>query len=82
MITEDILNSSIHPLNNPRRRSCSLTSIRELLKIIAQVLIPLMLGAFTVVIAFQQHNLGKENRQKDFEINEQDRKQELALRQY
>ena len=88
MISEDGLDSSIYPLR--KRRSCSLTSIRDLLKIIAQVLIPLMLGVFTVVIALQQHNLGKENRQKDLEIadrnrlqeyqiNEQHRKQEFTL---
>ena len=64
--------------------------IREFLKLISQILIPLMIGTFTLVIALQQHNLNKENRKKDldiadrnrqqqFQIDEQRRAQELAL---
>ena len=69
---------------------CNCISIRELLKLISQILIPLMMGIFTLVIALQQHRLNKQNRMKDqdianqlrtqqYQLDEQQRAQELAL---
>lgn len=55
------------------------SSIRETLKVIAQILVPLMIGTFTVVIALQQHNTAKENRKKDLEIAAQLREQQYQL---
>lgn len=66
-------------LNDGRRKSCHRGSIRELLKVIAQVLVPLMIGTFTVVIALQQHNAAKENRKKDLEIAQQLREQQYNI---
>lgn len=77
-------------LANHRRQICSFVSIQEFLRLTAQILVPLMIGTFTIVMALQQHHFGKENRQKDleiavqhrqqqFQINGQRRKQELLL---
>lgn len=87
--------TQILPMNNElivknRQSKCNLVTIREFLRLTAQVLVPLMIGTFTIVMALQQHQFGKENRQNDieiarqhrqqaFEINEQHRKQEILL---
>ena len=60
-------------------KRCNCVSIREILKLISQILIPLSIGTFTLVISIQQHNLNKENRQKDIEIAKQLRKQQYEL---
>lgn len=79
-----------HLYNRKFQLKCA--SIREILKIIAQILLPLMIGIFTLVVALQQHSLNRENRKNDYEIaqkhrqqqytiNEQERKQEITLNQ-
>ena len=75
-LSSSLPNSSI--VRQPTKR-CQHVSIREFLKIIAQILVPLMIGTFTVVIALQQHNLAKENRKKDLEIAQQLREQQFTL---
>lgn len=60
-------------------KPCFNIGMQELLKMMAQILIPLMIGTFTVVIALQQHNLAKENREKDIEIAQQLREQQWSL---
>ena len=63
----------------PTHRQPRRGSIRETLKVIAQILVPLMIGTFTVVIALQQHNTAKENRKKDLEIAARLREQQFQL---
>lgn len=74
-----MVDPSIRPFDNPTTKRCQHVSIRELLKVIAQILVPLMIGTFTVVIALQQHNSAKENRKKDLEIAQQLRDQQFQL---
>jgi hypothetical protein len=65
MTTEDAfkVSGSIHSYMD--KSKCDCRSIRKILKLISQILIPLMIGIFTLVIALQQHKLNKENRKND-----------------
>ncbi|UJR24867.1 hypothetical protein I4U23_006236 [Adineta vaga] len=66
-------------ISDQNKKCCRSISVRELCKIITQILIPLMIGIFTIVITLQQHYTGKENRKKDLEIAAELRQQQLRL---
>jgi hypothetical protein len=43
-------------------------SFKDILKVGTSAFIPLMIGVFTLVLAFQQHRLGMENCENDLNI--------------
>jgi uncharacterized protein YjbI with pentapeptide repeats len=49
----------------PSRKSCSRLRIRILLRLISNIIIPLIIGIFTIIIAVQQQNVAQTNRDKD-----------------
>ena len=58
------------------------TSCRDCCKVLAQILIPLMIGIFTTVVAVQQHQSNRDNRENDLQIARQLREQQARLEQF
>ena len=67
--------------SSPMFMRCS-QNCHEGWKILAQVLIPLMIGIFTTVIALQQHQSNKDNRENDLQIATKLREQQVELDQF
>jgi len=55
-----------------RRRCCGL-SVKDGLQFLSSLILPMMLGVFTVVITFQQQKLAQEQRIEDMNVARQQR---------
>ena len=64
--------------NTPRRETGGL-NMKQILNLASSLLLPLMLGIFTVVITFQQQRVATEQRVEDRRLAEQQREQDLNL---
>lgn len=64
--------------NTPRRETGGL-NMKQVLNLASSLLLPLMLGIFTVVITFQQQRVATEQRIEDRRLAEQQREQDLNL---
>ncbi|UJR14394.1 hypothetical protein I4U23_001391 [Adineta vaga] len=53
--------------------------LKKVLKFVSAVLIPLLLGAFTIIHTLQQESIGKKNRSVDLLIAAEEHEQNLAL---
>jgi len=66
---------------NFKSRWCRL-SLKDSIKAITSVLIPIMIGVFTLVLAWQQHVQGQANRLKDIEIANNERTAQIRLEEF
>jgi uncharacterized protein YjbI with pentapeptide repeats len=63
------------------RRICGIRRVtfNQALKVISAMMLPLILGIFTIVISFEQHSMAREQRLEDRNELQQQRKQELDI---
>jgi uncharacterized protein YjbI with pentapeptide repeats len=62
-------------------RWCRL-SLKDTIKAIASILIPVMIGLFTLVLAWQEHVQGQANRQNDIKIANNERTAQIRLEEF
>jgi len=57
-------------------------SLKDTIKAIASILIPVMIGLFTLVLAWQEHVQGQANRQNDIKIANNERTAQIRLEEF